>query len=274
MAKSGLVKLIMKILGKSMAYVSKNDARARDTFLNLPENLRISMGIFGESTYVTLQKTKNQIYVDKPHDNLPADLEIIFKNRKACKKVLLGRFGVAESFARHDILLKGNINTAVALVRIIDLCEYYLFPRLITRKFLPKTKKQFASIKLYFFALFGNAKKICISAEECEKAPEPTKPKRAAVKRAATKNDKVNAINLNARATDSSFNVENVTANAPNSEVDTNAITENIDIETAARGLDEETETAPTVADSQTNTEQSNNLSNDNNTTANETEEV
>ena len=48
MAKSGLVKLIMKILGKSMAYVSKNDARARDTFLNLPENLRISMGIFGE----------------------------------------------------------------------------------------------------------------------------------------------------------------------------------------------------------------------------------
>ena len=163
MAKSGLVKLIMKILGKSMAYVSKNDARARDTFLNLPENLRVSMGIFGEDTYVTLQKTKNQIYVDKPHDNLPADLEIIFKNRKACKKVLLGRFGVAESFARHDILLKGNINTAVALVRIIDLCEYYLFPRLITRKFLPKTKKQFASIKLYFFALFGNAKKTVIT---------------------------------------------------------------------------------------------------------------
>ena len=164
---------------------------------------------------------------------MPADLEIVFKNRKACKKVLLGRFGVAESFARHDILLKGNINTAVALVRIIDLCEYYLFPRLITRKFLPKVKKQFASIKLYFFALFGNAKKICISAEECEKAPEPTKPKRAAVKRAATKNDEVKASDVNASA-----------------------------------------ETVVTTPNSQTDMAQINNLTNENNTTANETEEV
>lgn len=148
------------------------------------------------------------------------------------------------------------------------------FPASNHAQILAENQKQFASIKLYFFALFGNAKKICISAEECEKAPEPTKPKRTAVKRAATKNDEVNAININARATDSSFNVENVTANAPNSEVDTNTFTENIDIETAVRELDEETETAPTMPDSQTNMEQINNLSNDNNTTTNETEEV
>lgn len=165
MAKSALIKIICSFLGKAMPYVCKKDSRAYTTFLSLPQNLRISLGILNEPDYLTLVKTKNQILTVKSDENKECDLKIYFKNRKSAKLVLLGKISVAQSFARHDILLAGNINTAVSLVNIIDICEYYLFPRFITYKFLPKMKKQFCSLKLYFFCLFGNKTKITIGGE-------------------------------------------------------------------------------------------------------------
>ena len=163
MAKSFIIKLVCKILGKAIPYVCSKDSRAKETFFNLPSDLTISLGVFGEGEYLVLHKTKNQILkVSKRVDDV--DLKIIFKSRKAAKMVMLGKIGVAQSYARHDLLLAGNINTAVALVRVIDLCEYYLFPRFITYKFLPK--KQFSSIPLYFYCLFGSQSLIKIEREE------------------------------------------------------------------------------------------------------------
>lgn len=165
MAKSFIIKLVCKILGKAIPYVCSKDSRAKETFFNLPSDLTISLGVFGEGEYLVLHKTKNQILkVSKKVDDV--DLKIIFKSRKAAKMVMLGKIGVAQSYARHDLLLAGNINTAVALVSVIDLCEYYLFPRFITYKFLPKMKKQFSSIPLYFYCLFGSQSLIKIEREE------------------------------------------------------------------------------------------------------------
>lgn len=168
MAKSFIIKLVCKILGKAIPYVCSKDSRAKETFFNLPSDLTISLGVFGEGEYLVLHKTKNQILkVSKKVDDV--DLKIIFKSRKAAKMVMLGKIGVAQSYARHDLLLAGNINTAVALVSVIDLCEYYLFPRFITYKFLPKMKKQFSSIPLYFYCLFGGQSLIKIEREELVK---------------------------------------------------------------------------------------------------------
>lgn len=159
MRKNFVISLVCKILGKAMPYVCARDTRAYATFKNLPD-LSFSLGVLGDPDYVVLKKSGDQILRVK--NSTEADLKIMFKNRRAALRVMLGSFGVAESFARHDILLSGNINTAVALTRIIDLEEYYLFPRLITRKFLPKMKKEFCSLKLYGFLLFGSAKKLHI----------------------------------------------------------------------------------------------------------------
>ena len=98
------------------------------------------------------------------------DLKITFKSRACAKLVLLGRISVAESFARHDILLEGNINTAVLLVGIIDKVEYYLFPRIITRKFLPKMQKEFSSLWLYLFVMFGRIDKQKVEKVKASKS--------------------------------------------------------------------------------------------------------
>ncbi|MBQ7579558.1 MAG: hypothetical protein IJT25_03420 [Clostridia bacterium] len=157
MKKSSIINIVFNVLGKAFGYVCKNDKRAKDLFFALPKHLTINMGIYGESTYISLEKTENQILKVKPTKE-NADLEVLFKTRYAARLVLLGKISVSESFARHDILLKGDINTAVRLVRIINIIEYYLFPRIITYKFLPKMQKEISSFKVYGFTLFGNSK--------------------------------------------------------------------------------------------------------------------
>ena len=161
MKKSAIINVVFNVLAKAMPYVCKNDSVCRELFFNLPKNMAVNMGIYGEGAYITIEKTENQILKAK-QVKTDAGLEVLFKTRHAAKKVLLGQLSVSQSFARHDILLKGDINTAVRLVRIIDRVEYYLFPRFITYKFLPKMQKEFSSFKVYGHVLFLKSKKCFI----------------------------------------------------------------------------------------------------------------
>ena len=168
MRKAVLINVIFNVLAKALPFVCKNDSRARELFFSLPKNLKVSMGIYGEGPYILLSKTEKQIVKEKDASG-GANLEVVFKTRKAAQMVLLGQISVSKSFARHDILLKGDINTAVRLVRIIDIVEYYLFPRFITYKFLPKIQKEFSSFKVYGSLVFLSAKKCVIEKERKNK---------------------------------------------------------------------------------------------------------
>ena len=159
MAKSFLIKTICKFLGKGLVYLKSRDRIANADFVSLPKNLKVGLEVLGEGRYLTFVKNENKLNLVKK-DNLDCDLKVVFKNRKSAKRVMLGQIGVRDSFARHDILVFGNINVAVILVRLIERAESYLFPRFITKKFLPKIDKEFGSLKLYWFILFGNSSKI------------------------------------------------------------------------------------------------------------------
>ena len=156
MEKNLLIKTIFKLLGKGIIYCVKEDKDLYNEFDCLPNKLSIRFDIMDNGSFLWLNKNNDCIDTNKQNDS---DLVIIFKNNKSAKKVLFGKISIAESFARHDILLKGDIANALTLVRIIDAVEYYLFPRFITKKFLPNMKKRVCKGKLYLFVIFGNANK-------------------------------------------------------------------------------------------------------------------
>ncbi|MCR5553895.1 MAG: hypothetical protein K6F08_04050 [bacterium] len=161
MASFFVLKTISKLLGKALVYLKEKESLAKKEFYSLPTNLKVSMQIFGGKTLLEIYKKENRLtFSNKNKEEFNEEIKIIFKNKKSASACLLGKFGVRESFCRHDILLSGNINTAIILVRLIEIAQKYLLPRVITKKFLPKTPKEFASIKLYWFVLFGSANKL------------------------------------------------------------------------------------------------------------------
>ena len=161
MASFFVLKTICKMLGKALVYLKENESLARKEYSSLPTNLKVSMQIFGGKTLLEIYKKDNKLtFSNKNKKEFDEEINIIFKNKKSASACLLGKFGVRESFCRHDILLSGNINNAIILVRLIEIAQKYLLPRIITKKFLPKTAKEFASIKLYWFVLFGSASNL------------------------------------------------------------------------------------------------------------------
>ena len=149
--KSGLCKLIFNILVKGMSGVAKYDREIQDEVLSLKDGFKVKLGIFPHDDYVRFVLKNGRVYKTKEDD---CDLEITFKNLKVAKRVLLGRLSIAEAFSMHTIVLKGNINHALVLVRIMERTEDYLFPKWYT-KAINRKKKNVSSLKIYLWLLFG-----------------------------------------------------------------------------------------------------------------------
>lgn len=149
--KNGLCKLIFNILIKGMSGVGKYDSEIGTELKSLPPCFKVQLGIFPYENYAQFMVVNNRVVKVKDQK---CDLQIIFKNKRVAKRVLLGRISIAEAFTQHAIVLKGNINLALILVRVMERTEDYLFPKWYT-KAINRRPKKVSSLKLYLWLLFG-----------------------------------------------------------------------------------------------------------------------
>lgn len=149
--KSGLCKLIFNILIKGMSGVGKCDSEMGAELKSLPPCFKVQMGVFPDENYAQFMVVNNRVVKIKEQK---CDLEIVFKNKRIAKKILLGRINIAKAFTQHAIVLKGNINLALILVRVMERTEDYLFPEWYTKE-INRRPKKVSSIKLYMWLLFG-----------------------------------------------------------------------------------------------------------------------
>ncbi len=154
--KNKFCNLIYICLCRGMAGLYKLDKEIRSEFDALPHGFRVNLGILPYGTYIGIIRTASGVRIKKGGFS-EAELCVNFKTVKACKKVMLARQSVAQSFCRHEIIVGGDIAQAMGLVRIINKTECYLFPRIMTKRILPKIKKEVCTLRVYCKVLFcGN----------------------------------------------------------------------------------------------------------------------
>lgn len=151
--KNSFCSLIMTFLCRALAELEKKDSDIRAEFADLPEGFKINIGILPFGAYAGLIKTANGLKIKK-NGFAAADLVVNFKNVKSAKQVMLAKINLAQSFSRHALLVGGDIAIAMGLVRAINKVECYLFPRFMTKKILPKIKKQTCTLGIYCKILF------------------------------------------------------------------------------------------------------------------------
>ena len=67
-----------------------------------------------------------------------------------------GRMSLAHLYARHGLVVAGEIADVMRLARLVNLAECYLFPAFITRRILPELPRLQASpLRLYARVFFG-----------------------------------------------------------------------------------------------------------------------
>lgn len=81
---------------------------------------------------------------------------ISFKSIDTAFLVLTGQLSIVDSYIRHGIIVKGNISTAMSLIRCADKVESYLFPDFMLKSLLDyRPQREVTKLRMYLKVLTG-----------------------------------------------------------------------------------------------------------------------
>ena len=145
-AKTVISKIVLFFLGRGIQTLYNQDSIVKREIMGWKENFVIQITTQNHDVDWKLKK-ENEKLIRTETENI--DLSISFKSIDILFKLVTGRLGVAQAYAEHRFLLKGDIKDAMSFVRVIDRTEGYLFPKFITKgilKQIPKREKSMLEI--------------------------------------------------------------------------------------------------------------------------------
>ena len=145
-AKTVISKIVLFFLGRGIQTLYKQDSIVKREIMGWKENFVIQITTQNHDVDWKLKK-ENEKLIRTETENI--DLSISFKSIDILFKLVTGRLGVAQAYAEHRFLLKGDIKDAMSFVRVIDRTEGYLLPKFITKgilKQIPKREKSMLEI--------------------------------------------------------------------------------------------------------------------------------
>lgn len=161
--KRKVVKLILSVLGQGIRVCRNFDEEVRAEFDLLPENFVLIIGIWGSRHPLILQSRKDGVHrihesvsslvkklsvpqvisrrvsLEQPQETRM--LEIRFKSVETAWRMVTAKVSSSQAYARHDLLIKGEITKAMQMLRCIERVESYLFPKRIAKRVLPPQLK-------------------------------------------------------------------------------------------------------------------------------------
>lgn len=154
--KITVAKSIMRLLGRAIKGVYKNDENMRDYIATIPLGYDIKIKIAGTDIALAfaIEEGGVKIYGKK---NIPfnCNLEIEFKNIEYAFPLLIGKKSITSAYCEGDFILKGSIGNAMVLVTVLNLVESYLFPEVLNRKLKITQERKSNKFKVYRYILLG-----------------------------------------------------------------------------------------------------------------------
>lgn len=134
-------KVVLFVLGRALQSLSKTDPLIRDETTSWPEGFSLVMNILpnGGSLAVKRQPDKSLKYLGANFPIEQADVAIHINDVESAFKMFTGQLGSDVAYARHAMSAKGDLSYTVSVVRVINVVETYLFPRIISSKLMKET---------------------------------------------------------------------------------------------------------------------------------------
>ena len=140
------VQIMTWLIGHLLESASQVDKKIRDELKGLPDSFVFSMGSLPAGPLFVMQKLADgSLYCLRKNDTAKADLIISFKHVKLAFLVFAFQESTARSFANERVLLDGEINLGMIIVRCLDRMESLVLPKFIAKRAL----KRYPSISLH-----------------------------------------------------------------------------------------------------------------------------
>ena len=162
--KRAINKVVLFVLGRALQSLSKADPLIRAETATWLEGFTLAMLVKPKGGSMTVRRMPDLSlkYLGSQFPNDEADVTIYINEVESAFKMFTGQLGSDVAYARHSISAKGDLSYTVSVVRVINVVEAYLFPRLISRGLMkepppiPWGRRQSLRLKTYLLGiLFG-----------------------------------------------------------------------------------------------------------------------
>lgn len=154
--KKGIISTILWFLGRGIQSCTRFDESVKKEAQSFDEGFRIMFKVWNSEQTMIVEKKGDRLYHIPKNKGQEADMTIYFKSIEAALMLLTGQIGIAQAYAEHRILLKGDIMLGMSFIRIINIVEAYLFPKFWAKRILKAfPDKSSNSIIVYLGLILG-----------------------------------------------------------------------------------------------------------------------
>lgn len=153
-----ITKLMFFILAQTIQSASRFDPLIKEELKSWPEDFKVLMKVKENGPSLSVVNEKGMLKRKRVNET-EADILISVKNIEFAFRMITMRAGTIQAFMENRSTYFGDVPMALSLIRILNVVQFYLLPRLIAGrviKRLPKIKwprRYYGRIRLYLIGI-------------------------------------------------------------------------------------------------------------------------
>ena len=145
--------LVAECLVRALKYLSTADSKIRSEAHAWPNGKTLRLEVPGAGGFTVTGTPWGFQKLDK---ETPGDVTIRFKSPSDAFRVFTGQISVAQAYAQHKFVLRGDMALAMPFVRCVDITEGYLFPDVLAKRILKRLpEKEVSTARVYTAVVLG-----------------------------------------------------------------------------------------------------------------------
>ena len=159
--KKVYLEILLWFVGRAVQAAAKVDREVRNEFAKLPEGFTASLGILPDGPSMIVRKDKNGKvkYLGGNPVGKQIDLSIQIKHLEAAFLLFTFQESTCMAQCRDRMIVAGDLRTACAFVRILNIVEVYLLPKFIAKlavkRYQAPESKYINRFRIYLWAIVG-----------------------------------------------------------------------------------------------------------------------
>ncbi len=155
--------VMLLTVGRGIEAASRVDEAVKTIVGDLPEGFTFSLGVAPSGPWMIMEKDASGRlrYLGWRRFKKKTDLDMIIRNIEAAFRLFTFRESTAQAYNYGRFSVNGNLPNALSVMRIMDIVEIYLLPKIIAAlavkrypdsKELPPARKHFNRLRIYLSA--------------------------------------------------------------------------------------------------------------------------
>jgi len=161
--KRDYVAIMMWFMGRAIQAAAAVDSAVKREFAELPEGFTIALSVMPGGPHMIVGKNQKGLvrYRGWNPEGKKIDLNMKIKNIEAAMLIFTFQESTTLATARDRLVVDGEVAHACAIVRVLDIVEVYLLPKIIAKLAVKRYpdwsfgRKYFGRAVIYLRTLFG-----------------------------------------------------------------------------------------------------------------------